>query len=83
IRTLKRTAPVPGSNLILSIDIELQKVAEEAFGDYRGALVAIEPSTGDVLAYVSRPGFDPNLFVDGISSKDYSALLNDPNTPLV
>ncbi|MBW8899448.1 MAG: penicillin-binding protein 2, partial [Massilia sp.] len=66
IRTLSTKPPTPGSNLILSIDIELQKVVEEAFGDFRGALVAIEPATGDVLAYVSRPGFDPNLFVDGI-----------------
>ena len=62
--------PIPGNNLILSIDIELQKVVEEAFGDQRGALVAIEPETGDVLAYVSRPGFDPNLFVDGIDTPE-------------
>src|SRR5690606_34936747 len=55
VRTLSRTPPVPGSNLILSIDIRLQKLAEELFGDRRGALVAIEPATGDVLALVSRP----------------------------
>jgi penicillin-binding protein 2 len=83
IRTLRRTAPTPGSNLILSIDIELQKVAEEAFGDYRGALVAIEPSTGDVLAYVSRPGFDPNLFVDGIDTQSWNELNTSLDRPLM
>ena len=83
IRTLRRTAPTPGSNLILSIDIELQKIAEEAFGDYRGALVAIEPSTGDVLAYVSRPGFDPNLFVDGIDTQSWNELNTSLDRPLM
>ena len=83
IRTLKRTAPTAGSNLILSIDIELQKVAEEAFGNYRGALVAIEPSTGDVLAYVSRPGFDPNLFVDGIDTQSWNELNTSLDRPLM
>ena len=83
IRTLSRTAPVPGSNLILSIDIELQKVIEEAFGDFRGALVAIEPETGDVLAYVSRPGFDPNLFVDGIDSQSWNELNTSLDRPLM
>ena len=83
IRTLKRTPPVPGSNLILSIDIELQKIAEEAFGDHRGALVAIEPATGDVLAYVSRPGFDPNLFVDGIDYQSWNELNTSLDRPLM
>jgi penicillin-binding protein 2 len=83
IRTLSRTAPTPGSNLILSIDIELQKVVEEAFGDYRGALVAIEPETGDVLAYVSRPGFDPNLFVDGIDAQSWNELNTSLDKPLM
>nr|WP_235584398.1 penicillin-binding protein 2 [Massilia sp. MS-15] len=83
IRTLSRTAPTPGSNLILSIDIELQKVIEEAFGEQRGALVAIEPSTGDVLAYVSRPGFDPNLFVDGIDSQNWNELNTSLDRPLM
>jgi penicillin-binding protein 2 len=83
IRTLSRTPPVPGSNLILSIDIELQKVIEEAFGDFRGALVAIEPETGDVLAYVSRPGFDPNLFVDGIDSQSWNELNTSIDRPLL
>jgi penicillin-binding protein 2 len=83
IRTLSRTPPVPGTNLVLSIDIELQKVIEEAFGDFRGALVAIEPETGDVLAYVSRPGFDPNLFVDGIDSQSWSELNTSLDRPLM
>jgi penicillin-binding protein 2 len=83
IRTLSRKAPTAGSNLILSIDIELQKVIEEAFGDQRGALVAIEPETGDVLAYVSRPGFDPNLFVDGIDSQSWNELNTSIDRPLM
>ncbi|GAB3423510.1 penicillin-binding protein 2 [Massilia agilis] len=83
IRTLSRTAPTSGQNLILSIDIELQKVVEEAFGDYRGALVAIEPATGDILAYVSRPGFDPNLFVDGIDAQSWNELNTSLDRPLM
>jgi penicillin-binding protein 2 len=83
IRTLSRTAATPGSNLILSIDIELQKVVEEAFGEWRGALVAIEPATGDILAYVSRPGFDPNLFVDGIDSQSWNELNTSLDRPLM
>ena len=83
IRTLSRTAPTPGSNLILSIDIELQKVVEEAFGENRGALVAIEPETGDVLAYVSRPGYDPNLFVDGIDTQNWNELNTSLDRPLM
>jgi penicillin-binding protein 2 len=58
--------PLPGNNLVLTLDAKLQQVVEKAFGDRRGALVAIEPSTGGILALVSMPGYDPNLFVDGI-----------------
>jgi penicillin-binding protein 2 len=83
VRTLSRTPATPGSNLILSIDIELQKVIEEAFGDRRGALVAIEPSTGDVLAYVSKPTFDPNLFVEGIDAQSWDELNTSLNRPLL
>jgi penicillin-binding protein 2 len=83
VRTLSRTEPTQGNNLILSVDIELQKVIEEAFGNYRGALVAIEPQTGEVLAYVSRPGFDPNLFVDGIDPQNWSELNTSPDRPLM
>jgi penicillin-binding protein 2 len=83
VRTLSRKPPVTGDNLVLSIDIELQKLAEAAFGDRRGALVAIEPATGDILAFVSRPGFDPNLFVDGIDSENWKALNESPDRPLI
>ncbi|TFW24860.1 penicillin-binding protein 2 [Duganella callida] len=83
IRTLSRTDAKPGANLILSIDIELQKVVEEAFGERRGALVAIEPSTGDILAYVSRPGYDPNLFVDGIDAQSWNELNTSLDRPMV
>src|SRR5690606_14986040 len=83
VRTLSRTPPVPGSNLILSIDIRLQKLAEELFGERRGALVAIEPSTGDVLALVSRPSYDPNLFVDGIDPQTWQSLNEHPDHPLL
>jgi penicillin-binding protein 2 len=82
VRTLSRTAPTAGDNLVLTLDLELQKVVETAFGDRRGALVAIEPSTGGVLAFVSKPGFDPNLFVDGIDPTNWDALNNSPDRPL-
>ena len=82
VRTLSRTAPVSGDNLSLTLDIRLQEAAERAFGDNRGALVAIDPSTGGVLAFVSRPGFDPNLFIDGIDPTNWDALNNSPDKPL-
>jgi len=83
VSTLSRTEAVPGNNLILSIDIELQKIVEEAFGEWRGALVAIDPETGDILAYVSRPGFDPNLFVDGIDTQSWNELNTSLDKPLM
>lgn len=83
VRTLARTPATPGSNLILSIDIELQKVVEQAFGDRRGALIAIEPATGDILAYVSMPTFDPNLFVEGIDQQSWDELNNSPYRPMI
>ena len=82
VRTLRSTLPVSGNNLLLSLDARLQEVAERVFGDRRGALVAIEPSTGGVLALVSKPGFDPNLFVDGIDPQNWEALNNSPDHPL-
>src|SRR5512144_468857 len=82
VRTLSRTAPTSGNNLQLSLDIKLQEVAEAAFGERRGALVAIDPSNGDVLAFVSKPGFDPNLFVDGIDPQSWAELNNSPDRPL-
>lgn len=83
MRRLERTDPVAGRNLTLYLESRLQAVAHEALGDFRGAVVAIEPSTGGILAMVSKPGFDPNLFVTGISNADYSRLVTDNvNTPL-
>ncbi len=83
VRTLSRTSPTPGNNLVLTLDIKLQEVAEQAFGDERGALVAIDPATGGILAFVSKPGFDPNLFVDGIDPASWDALNNSPDRPMV
>ena len=83
VRTLSRTPPTSGNNLKLALDIRLQQAAETAFGDRRGALVAIEPSTGDVLAFVSKPGFDPNLFVDGIDPVNWELLNESPDKPLL
>ena len=82
IRTLSRTPSQPGNNLMLTLDIRLQQVAETAFGERRGALVALEPSSGAVLAFVSRPGFDPNLFVDGIDPASWADLNGSPDRPL-
>ncbi len=83
IRTLSpRTASQPGNNIGLTLDVRLQEVAERAFGERRGALVAIEPATGGVLAFVSKPGYDPNLFVDGIDPSSWDALNNSPDMPL-
>ncbi|HSD62036.1 MAG TPA: penicillin-binding transpeptidase domain-containing protein, partial [Burkholderiales bacterium] len=82
VRTLARTPPVSGATLTLALDARLQEVAERAFAEFRGALVAIEPATGGVLAFVSRPNFDPNLFVEGIDPKEWEALNNSPDKPL-
>jgi penicillin-binding protein 2 len=83
VRVLSSTAPVPGNNLILSVDSKLQAIAEEAFGDKRGALVAINPKNGEVLAYVSQPTFDPNLFVDGIDAESWKELNDSLDKPLI
>ena len=82
VRVLSRTAPQSGSNLMLTLDSKLQEVAEQAFGDYRGALVAIDPTNGEVLAFVSKPGYDPSLFIDGIDTETWDELNNSPDTPL-
>lgn len=83
VRTLSRTPPVSGNNLVLKLDAKLQEIAYRAFGDRRGALVAIEPDTGGVLAFVSKPGFDPNFFVDGIDPQNWHELNNSPDRPMV
>ena len=83
VRTLARTAPVAGNNLTLTIDAKLQRVAERAFGDRRGALIAIEPESGGILAFVSMPNYDPNLFVDGIDTQSWRELNESPDKPMV
>jgi len=83
VRTLTLTPPQAGNTLNLSIDIRLQEVIERAFAGRRGALIAIEPATGDVLAFVSMPSVDPNLFVDGIDPKVWDELNTDPDKPLL
>jgi len=82
IRVLNRTPPVSGNNLYLTIDSHLQRAAEEAFGDYSGAAIAIDPNNGDILAFVSLPTYDPNPFVNGIDYDDYAALRNNDKEPL-
>ena len=83
MRTLSRHPPVNGADLTLTIDLRLQSLAEQLFNGRRGALVAIEPASGEVLALVSQPSFDPNLFVDGIDPASWQALNEDPNKPLL
>jgi penicillin-binding protein 2 len=83
VRTLARTAPVAGNNLTLTVDAELQRIAEKAFGDRKGALVAIEPATGGILALVAVPNYDPNLFVDGIDTQNWKELNESPDKPMV
>lgn len=82
IRSLERSEPQSGNNLVITIDVRLQRIAEDAFQDFKGALVAIDPKTGEILALVSKPGFDPNLFVDGIDPQNWDALNNSPDKPL-
>ena len=82
LRVLENAPPVPGKDLVLTLDAELQAIAEDAMGEYTGAIVAIQPETGEVLAMASMPTFDPNLFVHGISYKDYKRLSNSDERPL-
>jgi penicillin-binding protein 2 len=82
IRSLAKSEPIAGNNLKLTIDIKLQKFAEEAFGEFRGAMVALDPNNGEILAFVSKPGFDPNLFVDGIDPLNWNQLNTSIDRPL-
>ncbi|PZR53311.1 MAG: penicillin-binding protein 2, partial [Stutzerimonas stutzeri] len=82
LRVLKRTDPIPGKDITLSLDLDLQEAAEEALGGRRGAIVALLPDTGEVVAMVSQPSFNPNLFVTGISFKDYGELRDSIDRPL-
>ncbi len=83
VRSLANQPAVSGQTVVLTIDIRLQKLVEDMFGDRRGALVAIDPRNGDVLAFVSKPTFDPNLFVDGIDVDNWRALNDSPDKPLL
>ncbi|MDD5033253.1 MAG: penicillin-binding protein 2 [Methylococcaceae bacterium] len=82
INVLGQTEPLAGGDLHLTLDIKLQKIAQDALQDYSGAVVAIEPASGHVLAMVSKPSFDPNPFIQGISRQEYEALQSSPNRPL-
>ena len=83
LRVLEREVPTPGKDLQLYLDLDLQREAVAALGGQRGAVVALDPLTGGVLAMVSNPSFDANLFVDGISYSDYSELRGSLDTPLL
>lgn len=83
LRSLKRIPPVSGNNLQLTLDAKLQEITEAAFGDRKGALVAIEPETGGILALVSTPTYDPNLFVDGITPDNWKELNEHPDKPMI
>ena len=82
IKPLRSVDPFPGNNLILTIDLDLQQVAEEAFQDKRGALIAMDPKTGKILAMVSKPSFDPALFARNISPEEWRSLIENPHHPL-
>ncbi len=82
VPNLRTRAPSAGEDLLLSIDLKLQRVAETALAGHRGAVVALDPANGDVLALVSLPGFDPNLFARGITPGEYNTLANDEDRPL-
>ena len=83
VRRLKSHPATPGNTLVMSIDIKLQALVEEMFGDRRGALVALDPRSGEVLAFVSKPTFDPNLFVDGIDQDSWRELNESIDKPLL
>lgn len=82
LRSLNKNPPISGQNIYLTIDARLQQFAENALGDNAGVVIALNPNNGEILAMVSKPGFDPNPFVTGISQKEYQALLTAPNHPL-
>ena len=83
VRRLASTPATPGNTVVLSIDIKLQKLVEDLFGERRGALVALDPKTGEVLAFVSKPTFDTNLFVDGIDQENWQELNESLDKPLL
>ena len=82
VRTLSSSPSIPGKNIVLSVDIKLQYLVEQLYGNFRGAFVAIEPETGDILAFVSKPNFNPNDFVEGIDAVTWKELNDSPQKPL-
>ncbi|SNX27731.1 penicillin-binding protein 2 [Polynucleobacter meluiroseus] len=82
VRTLASSPSIAGKNIVLSVDVKLQYLVEQLYGNFRGAFVAIEPATGDVLAFVSKPNFNPNDFVEGIDSVTWKELNDSPQKPL-
>jgi penicillin-binding protein 2 len=80
---LRTQAPIAGETLVLGLDLKVQRIAEDALGAHRGAVVALDPRNGDVIALVSKPGFDPTEFARGITRAEYAALANDPDSPLL
>ena len=83
IRSLAKSMPIAGNNLTLTIDIKLQRAIEGTFGERRGAMVAIDPRNGEILALISRPAFDPSLFVDGIDPQNWDLLNTSADRPLL
>src|SRR6185437_7532385 len=83
VRRLKSNPATPGNTVELSIDIKLQQLVEQLYGERRGALVAIDPHSGEILAFVSKPTFDPNLFVDGIDADSWKELNESIDKPLL
>ena len=83
IRTLNFSPPKPGQDIVLNLDVEMQRVAQQALGENRGAVVVMDASDGGILTLYSNPGYDPNLFVHGISQSNYSSLLNSKDRPLI
>jgi penicillin-binding protein 2 len=82
LRVIDKVAPIAGNDLVLNLDMELQQIAEDGLGEFSGSVIAVEPDTGAVVVFVSNPSFDPNLFVHGISHKDYDELQYGPEKPL-
>ena len=83
VRRLRSSPAIPGNTVVLSIDIKLQKLVEDLYGNRRGAMVAIDPKTGEVLSFVSKPTFDPNQFVEGIDAENWKLLNESPDKPLL
>ncbi|MBW2504907.1 MAG: penicillin-binding protein 2 [Deltaproteobacteria bacterium] len=83
MRQVTTQEPLPGHSIVLSLDLHLQKVAEDAFGDQAGAVVVMDVTNGDILAFTSKPSYDPSVFARGISSKEWNKLINNPQKPMI